>query len=318
MKLEKKQILIIVVIIALLLFLLINYIKNKPEVVIDDITDEQIEIMNATTGKIQGVQSITYYDVVRNAIQKLYFTIGELHDPEVINSQEEGTNLDSVKAIVYSMLSKDYINKHDITLENIDSKLPNIPTEVNIEIYNCYYMTRYESSDVYFVKGLYRKDNTAGNEFIATVYVDDVNNTFEIDLDNVLGEDYGNLTEGKEISTVIPERIENRENNLKPKTKVTYGQYAERIFSNTRKLLLYDTDKAYEMLDEKGKEKFPTIDSFKNYITENYKDIYGASFKTYENVFENQVPGIKVYSKNQGLNLECYQETFSEFTFRII
>ena len=106
------------------------------------------EYKEKTKGKIQNVGSISDFELAQICLQKFYIYYSLIYDESIINtSSEVKFNLDYYKGVLCDLLTTDYIEKHEITKENINEKLPESKYDT-VEIYNIYYVTNYENSKV--------------------------------------------------------------------------------------------------------------------------------------------------------------------------
>lgn len=78
---------------------------------------------------------------------------------------------------------------------------------------------------------------------------------------------------------------------------MTTKSIAERYFNEYTSLLQYDAELAYDLLEERHKDKYEDIDDFKNYIQEiDFEDIEISNFSVDE---DNEY---KIYIVNDNLN----------------
>ena len=329
---KKKIILIacgILLIICLIVVTLIINNNTTSDGTDNYIRDDTIEETKKYRNKIQKVNDIASFNTVKICLQKFYMYYSRLYNEDVINSDNADLNLEYYKKVVYDFLSNDYITRNEITEENIDSKLEKI-SDVNVEVYNMFYISNYDyvSEDysnmnmnpreirAYFVKGILR-DNNSSKEFSNIVCMDMVNSTFSIDLDVYNNLDYAKLKEEEDIKYLLPEGIDIKELNKYSFVSTSYEDISSSIFDNIRSLLLYDSEKAYDMLTDYSKENFGNLQEFKNYIESNKNDILLMSFKIYELSYEDEKLVINMYDNGSHFLIRVYFDAFSSYKFSI-
>ena len=322
MKKNKIMALIMVIIIfisvlAIIIVSKINYLDPSLDGMDNEKREFVAEYEEATKENIQPISNISEFELVRTCIQKFYIYYELVFDEESLDLSEEVNieNISNYKSQLYNFLSKQYIDKYGITTDNINSKLKKIDN-TNVEIYYANYITNYEKVNIYFVKGLLRNsDNSQSNEFEITLYIDSENQTFEVDLDNVIGKDYSELIKGEKLNITIPDKIYNRNINKFDYPSITYEDFAKMTFNNIRNLLLYNVDMAYNMLYDK--ERFITVDELYKFIEDNRKSILLMTFKMSDNNYEGEDFVIDIYDKESNFIIKTYFKDFSTFKFDI-
>lgn len=187
-----------------------------------------------------------------------------------------------------------------------------------VEIYNLYMLTEYEDVYVYFVNGIIRNSDTnEGFEFNYIIAADEDKFTFEIYPDGYLDDvkDFSDLTEGSEISFNIPKSVEDKEYNTHSVIAVKYDQVARDTLSSIRTLMLYDTQKAYDLLSTAMKEKYPTYDSFKSYVDSKNKEIFSLTYGSYQ--LKSGENGMKfvIYNGDSSIKVTVDFDGFSSFKY---
>lgn len=317
-----------IVLIIIIVTIINNINKDKP----DEIADVVQQYENETRGKLVKVDNLTDLYTVKVCIQKYYENycainciskynsgesdIGLTSNTAIQLADENNRNKDYFKDVTYSMLAPDYINKLSINKDNLtkdDRGFENI----SVEIYNLYCITEYEDVYVYFVDGIIRNSDTnEGFDFNYIVSVDVNNCTFEIYLDNYLEDiDFSNLQEGSEIAFTLPKSIEKREYNTYSVVSIKYDQAVQDTFYNIRRLMLYDTEKAYNLLSDEMKQKYTTYSDFENYINENNKKIFALTYGSYQLKSGENGTVFVMYNSNSTMKIIAYFDGFSSFKF---
>ena len=149
---------------------------------------------------------------------------------------------------------------------------------------------------------------------------DEFNNTVALYPDEyVKNMELGELKAGSEVNISFDYSIENNNFNSVIKTEFTTDDYAEDIFESTRKIILYSTDRAYNMLEEDfKKENFPTYEDFEKFVNENRRNIYIMTYQDYDLKYidENTTQYI-VYDSKDNFYLKFYVDSLIDFKFTI-
>lgn len=304
----------IIVIIIIAVIIIINVIKkNDVQTGSDEFTEEIEQYEQENTGKVQNVDNIVDYNTVRTCLKKFYNYYSFLYDEEIINrGDEEQFNLSYYKEQVFNLLNSEYIEKNGITIDNIDSKLRSINYSPDVEILNIYYYTKFDNINTYFVNGLIRNtSNNESEEFSAIVYLDLARYTFEVNFDSI---DFNSIYNGNEINISYPSDIFNKEINTYSNAELSYDEFSNIIFNNIQKLLVYNTDIAYELLDDTGKNDY-TLDSLEEYVNNNRKEILLLTFKIYEFAYEDENLVIYMYDENSEYEFKVTFNDFSNYKF---
>ena len=250
------MIVIVVMVILILSLILINKNNQKNnentsaetlQTVDNQIYTHAEEVEEDTNTIIKEVQSINkIYNIeqcIRNYIKGVYET-------------------DSTNEMDYETLNKLHITNDDNTFYIKDA-------------YNLEVSTK---NTLYFVRGnLFSEDNII--EIVLTMVVDNENGTFII---TPYGEKYRDVIEYKndvlesEVNeqqmTKIDEDIDKNTYNVYLEQNVTDEKIAYKYYEDYKINALYNTQKAYEMLDEEYKGKrFGSLESYEKYM-EKFKD----------------------------------------------
>lgn len=181
------------------------------------------------------------------------------------------SNNDSIA--IYSMLYNDYIIENNINENNVLDKLQNYEANsmISLKVKNMK-SVNINNNYIYYIEGQILK-----NTFDSMKVID---NNFKI----LLLTDYKNITSSiyplnnedyqKIISKIKDINIEkNNYNEIKKSGLITNEQICVLYLSDYVNLMTSDIDKAYELLSNSMKEKFPDINSYQTYINNNIDKI---------------------------------------------
>lgn len=321
---KNKKIIFSLLMICLIIVIFIIFV-NKDDNTNDsndtELRESDIELINSQNNKLQKIDSYVTLNLIKNCVQKFYLNYIGISDPDNTNDL-----IEYYKEISYSMLSPNYIDSVGITQGELNSNIEYI-SRFNIELYDIYSLSKYnenpsdyDSITSYFVKGVIRDlDSYSGIEFNMILNLDNINNTFEVYLDNYLANvDFNNLKEGEEINFEIPNSVENRNYNKFNIISTNIEDIADYRFNNVKTLLLYDIDRAYKCLNEQLKsEKFRTIDDFRNFIDTNKNNMYFMTYSNYEIRYEDDIMVLDCYDKNDMFCISIYCNNYSELNYSI-
>ena len=316
---KHKKIIILFIILAIILLialLIILNINNQPEnddqYVRDGTVSEQIDYINEWKGKINNITDLGDYYILKNIINKYYLDYSTLFSEDISE--------DDSSTIMFDILAKDYIDKYQITKDNIKEHFPQI-TENEVYLLEGYVVSNFENKKIYIVKCLIRENQTGNlieNDLI--VVCDTLNSSFAIYSDDYVKElNLGNIEVGTNFAFDLNYEIEKNSNNLYGAGTKDFDDYAEDIFESTRKIILYSTDRAYNMLEEDfKKENFPTYEDFEKFVNENRRNIYIMTYQDYDLKYidENTTQYI-VYDSKDNFYLKFYVDSLIDFKFTI-
>ena len=301
MKYLKYIILIVVFIIIVIIGILLKVLNgDKPHVYEGPVEEPQYSIeLNRI---VSDVAIKNYYYDVKNIVEKYYSYLTDLnkteddiaaypmYDEESVQNnigQENENDIsftemveeekEITKNAIYNLLSKEYIEKNGITIDNIQEKLGNYK-DVVIIIDNMYTVDASENVKVYFVYGkVIEVENKKKTEFDMMISMDSINMTYEI---CPSGYEY-KVEKGKELIIDLNE-IENREYNKYRFKVVDNETYCKDLVSDYKDRLIYDLENAYNMLDEQyRKAKFDSFVEFEKYVQNNYNKLITINIKKY-------------------------------------
>lgn len=277
-------IIIIIALVILTLKLFSKYIPNEYH------TEEEVSAMNNVNAVVQEVSIRNNFYAVKSCIDKFYnyyFESIDYPNKKYIADEEQ---IKYNKSVLYDMLDKTYIDSKNITKNNLLEKVPNI-TYSDIHINTMYVSQRTPNVAIYFVYGYFNdRVNNKQKDFYNVVKVDMLNKTFDMILEDLAEQQYGNVKVGDNIQVEEFTRIEKRENNNVFEYEIISDEkYAKDIFDEYKQNLIYNKPLAYEQLDKEYKEKrFPTYEIFEEYLRQNGKRTVLMEIVKYQkNVFDN-------------------------------
>jgi len=213
-------------------------------------------------GPIEKVTDRDNYYMVENCVNKFYSYYEAIFENK--NPEEE-----DVKK-TYNLLDKQYISFKNITQENLATILLPINESV-VNIYDMYVSNQNEYMSVYIVNGILRE--TISKEltnFTIMIKIDKQNGTFSVLLQDYIKERYKDLNIGSNLTTELVNNIEENRNNTYVFEEITDKIYMLDLFARYKEEVLYNTDLAYENLDQEYKvAKFGTLKKFKEYAEDN-------------------------------------------------
>lgn len=309
MKIDKKKIIIIITIIVVILLLLFIRKNNKRNSdynninweVNDPINDYFQGVMEKTKGKVQYMTDRAQYYNVKAVINKFLIECYNLH--EASDSEKEVN-----KEAIYNMLSRNYISEMNFSYDNIENLL-SYDDQYSIDIYNMYYMTKYENVYTYFVNGFltgYNTNNRKECNFIVNL---DINNyTFEIYLDDYANRyNAKNLENEQEIEFALPDSVEERKANKFTATSCSKEELCRDSIIAIKRMLFYDIETAYNFLSDEAKNEFPTIDLLRNYVESEKVSIYAFSYGGVKTTFDEKGDTIlKIYNSTRTMYIDVH------------
>lgn len=290
---------IFIIICIILLVVLLN--KQEPQ---EELTNQYLDhidadnnpglILNGLTPKKVNNENIYY--TVENCIQQ-YMNYNK-------NQQVEA---------IYQMLNQDYIEKNNITQNNLFNIVAPIQQEGELSIKEMYELSGVQYSYYYI------KCDIDGEEHFFNVNIDTANDSFDLGIyqqseyESAIKEEM-QVTEGKEKTITLNEY-----------NKVNYSTLSEEEIVNKYLLdyvekCLYNPQEAYAILDEQYRNlRFKTYDKFQEYLQENnvtlealdsnhrknYNDF--NSYEEYENYIQNlEIVELDMYLVENNENYKTY------------
>lgn len=280
-----KKVIIILLIIILIVFICILIVKKK---LLED--DYKIFEPDTTQDFINEMALVNSHGT--------FFAVEEMLNDYLLKV----TSKDS--EAIYSMLDNEYIKENNITKSNVIHQIPNnIQSFNNMRIRKMYEQTNLKNG-VYYVHCILQKEDSSEDIYFA-LYSDTENITYSIA--HITKETFE-----KETKHMVGELKEKTIKKNQYNTLINYipdeEEIANRYFTDFIENAVYDVEHAYDLLDEKYKEKrFPTLKDFEEYI-QNKNSLYTAAVtKKTSNDFDNMEDYILYITNKQKLQLQSYQ-----------
>lgn len=331
-KMIKILIAMIVIIIFLLIIILIIFQgkEDSSQKSYSPTDNSDAFVVNKT---IEEVSITNNYFAVKKIIDKFYSTCKEMNaktdDVEIYKSAYEGEKLqqykeemakknqESANEAIYNMLDASYIEEFNINKDNINEKF-GLDNNVITVIEKMYSFQNSNNVSTYFVDGIYIDTVLQKcTEFNFGISIDMLNSTFSIYPKEYLKKhQYDQIEIGDTIDINI-DSIENKESNTFYYEIIKDSEVCQEYFKNFKYTILYNRDRAYEMLEEEYREKrFGSIDEYKNWVKENYNVLDSSVASKYEVVEEN---GTKKYicQDNYGNYYIFKQKNISNYTVNL-
>lgn len=299
-----KIIIALLIVIVVIIAIILGVLKNIDFSQVADLPQEapeELEINNV----VEEVSVTNDYFIVRDIVDSYYLYCMrvniessdiEVYGHSISNEELEKSaqkERETAQEAIYSMLDTSYINEFNITKENIQQKF-GIQNEVETVIETMYVVQNSLNVSTYFVSGTcIDTEASQKTEFSCAVSLDMLNNTFSICPQEYLQKHgYSEVKVGDSIDINI-ESIENKNYNTFEYKFIEDNTIAMEYFNNYKYTMLYNVDKAYEMLDKTYREKrFGSLEEYKKYVQENYNSLSKCVVSKYQ---VEEVSGAKNY-----------------------
>ena len=322
-----KYIIPIIIIIAIIIIIVIVYNINKYSMP-EEFYDSDIEISKDLAKKnsriIQKINSLEF-DQVRTCLNSYFQDFVGTNPSNIISDEMKVYTSEQYLDRIWGKLSQDYITKNSASKENLVCN-ENI-TSYNIDILTIYSVNdntdlveeNFSSVKLYIVKGIFRNmDTKVGTDFTMLLALDNATKAFEIwPADYVDVEKFNSLNIGDTIDFDIPDIIEATEYNKFSNFSVSVDDICRYQFNTIIDLILYDTEKAYNLLSENGKNMYPSVADLESFRDINRSSLAIARYSSNIQKLENGVLTIDCYSSNYDYKISIIFDEFSSFTYSI-
>ena len=316
-KLKNILIICILIVIILIITILIINKQSKNEIVYEEAQGTE----QPTEEDIKRI-SFNEYLIISNCLQQ-YQSILNTENAGYYGRNENGEFVKQVddseiKNKIYGLLSESFIKKNKVLKQDVyeyvnEVKEKRIPTILEI-----YKKTGNESNIISYaviVITTTRDDKRNSSEEYLIINLDYANKTFSV-------EPIDSAEKLEEIE------IEESRDNIKPnsnnkyyETEVTKEIIAREYFSNYKSIVLARPDIAYEYLNKEYKEKrFPTLDSFKEYISKNERKLEEIRIEGYESnileesneyICQDQFNNIYIFNEKETLDYDVILDLYT-------
>ena len=313
---NRKQIKILIVVSIVIIFLIsiIIILLKKDNVDSENpkIGDEGEYIDYSKTKEKRVTDKIEYY-TVRNCINNY---INALNMESSIYYFGNEYNEDIQSENIYSLLSTEFIERYNIIESNVLNKIGTVNKD---EVFNILEMRVLEKDRVNKYVA-YGEVQTLDNEFISNLFIivnlDFVNKTYSVE---PVTDNYNNIEE----ITLANENIEIELNdyNSYQNQNITNEYVTNEYFVLFKRLMLSDTNTAYNLMnDEYKKKRFENINVFNDYINDNKQEIEKLNMKQYlvnnydnyiEYVAKDQFGNLYIFNEDEDMNIEVKLDTYT-------
>lgn len=207
-------------------------------------------------------------------------------------------NYSSDSSKLYDLLYSDYIDKNNITVDNILTNIKSYPKNSTIKVTEMKYV-KVKNDYIYYIKGKIYQNTFDGKELID----DNFNVVAVLDFDTLSYAIYPIEDDNyKEVIDKIKKiEIENNKyNSIKKSELITKEQICVIYLSDYIDKIYNDIDLSYKILSKSMKEKYTTLEEYKNYINNNIDKITTEADKcSLEKIGNNRLYTVIDKNKNK-------------------
>ena len=267
------MIIVVIIIISIVVALLLLTTSNNEEVASNNTVSE--ENNNETEAEPQ-INETKYYNITN--VVRTY--LGALDKSKYILS--DGTNYsedESTKESIYNLLSTEYIESNNITVENVydyvkdvNENITFVPLDMRI--------SQGQNVDKFLVYGnIVYMDSQDLEKVYVIVNIDNTNNTFSIEPIN--NEEISNINDFKFESTL--NTIEKNYSNTYLNNNMSDEDISKEKFNNFKLLILRKSEDLFNLLNEEYRnKKFGDYNGFSQYIDSNYDRLRTINLSMYQ------------------------------------
>ena len=267
------MIIVVIIIISIVVALLLLTTSNNGEVASNNTVSE--ENNNETEAEPQ-INESKYYNITN--VVRTY--LGALDKSKYILS--DGTNYsedESTKESIYNLLSTEYIESNNITVENVYDYVKDVNENVTFVPLD---MRISQGSNVekFLVYGnIVYMDSQDLEKVYVIVNIDNTNNTFSIEPIN--SEEISNINDFKFESTL--NTIEKNYSNTYLNNNMSDEDISKEKFNNFKLLILRKSEDLFNLLNEEYRnKKFGDYNGFSQYIDSNYDRLRTINLSMYQ------------------------------------
>lgn len=259
---SKKFILILIVLLILLLIAMVILLKCFKVREEKYVADPPIEIpQREIETNLSKVTNVSNYYAVKSCVDKFYTYYAMSFEN---NSYSEN---------LYNILDTEYLTFKNITNDNILKQLPKINNSV-IDIENMYVSEQQNDMYIYIVDGALRETITSQiTNFRIMINIDSSNRTFSVLLDDYIKSKYPKLNLNDKLTVNVSSIPIKGTDNLYEFNNISESTYVSDLFSKYKEEILFNTNFAYDNLDEEYRNKrFGSLEEFNKYVKSNVKN----------------------------------------------
>ena len=278
----KKLVIIMIIVIAIIIAITIGLIflnsnKDTKNVHLGASSNNtQTEDVSTTQKEEeQKISTSKYYNIGK--VVRAY--LGALDKSKYILS--DGTNYsddESIKQYIFDMLSTEYIEKNNVTVENVYDNVKDLEETVTFVPLNMK-VEQGLGVDKFLVYGdiVYMNSNKLEKTYLI-VNIDNINNTFSIEPVN---EEIDNM-ENYELQSVLTEIKKNNSNTFNNQ-EMSDEDISKEKFNNLKLLILRKSEDLFNSLNKEYREKkFGDYNGFSQYIDTNYDRLQTINLSKYQ------------------------------------
>ena len=278
----KKLIIIMIIVIAIIIaitigLLVLNSNKNTNNVDLGASSNnvQSEEENNTNQEEEQKISTSKYYNIGK--VVRTY--LGSLDKSKYILA--DGTNYsddESVKQYIFDMLSTEYIEENNVTVENVYDNVKDIQETVTFVPLNMK-IEQGLGVDKFLVYGdiVYMNSDKLERLYLI-VNIDNINNTFSIEPVN---EEIENM-EDYELQSLLTE-ISGNNSNAFNNTEMSEEDISKEKFNNFKLLALRKSEDLFNSLNEEYRnKKFGDYNGFSQYIDSNYERLRTINLSKYQ------------------------------------
>lgn len=279
MKKIKYLIISLLVIIIIIVGILITLNNNSQKMELPQEMSTETPLDNSPyNAELQNVTDVSEFYTVRNCINT-YLDLINTNNSKYYSKEENAliVSENQIKQNILDLLSKEYVEKNNITIKNIDKFIENINESLIYTPLNMKCKQEYEVAK-YLVYGFTMSiNNEYKSNFYIIVNIDRHNNTFSIE---PLNEKYNSIND---ISVGnIQTEIEKNNNNVYVNQKVNAEYICNEYLIAYKRMALVNPSITYEYLDKEYREKrFGSLENFKKYLQEEKDSITNLHLNEY-------------------------------------
>ena len=283
-KVKKKIIIVLSILITIILILLIAIASISKKVKEEELaqTTQEIDTSAAEVKRMDLIKNKKEYLNIKKCLSKY---ISEINTKKSsYYGRDENNNYtiivddETISNTIYNLISKEYINKKNITIDNVSEFVYKIDEKcfyVPIEIYIKYTSDNIKSYGIY--GAILTLEYKPVQESYLILNIDEANKTFSVEqlnsleeiqntkinsVDNILQKDNNTYSEIAGIinEEVIKEYIDSYKNLTLAYPEIVYNYYIE---------------------DEYKQKRFKTLEEYKKYVNDNKDYIQSINLKEY-------------------------------------
>lgn len=302
-KKTKKRVKIILAIVIVLVFIVAYIIylntreKEEPEANYNAGNKESSSSIqqgnNGSVHKPSNVTDVTYHLKIEKANKKQEFFDTE-RCIQIYLSALSRTNKDIYKGIdenavnnkvvnnkqqIFSMLDAEYINKYNLTIDNMDGKLSQFYNTLEFLTEKMYVLDNKDKHEsIYFVYGSLvnvTKNTIQPYGFIIRRFYGGTLLFTIIPYDYMIENNYNEeKIESASVDSILQNKIEDKKYNHYTSTSYDNKYVSNYYFYKYKKYISFNVQEVYNKLNEDyKKEKFPTLQDYRNYLANNIDNI---------------------------------------------